>query len=361
MSGDGAVGREFRLGVAFRYLVREWLLVFAAVFSLLLAVGLGGRFIGFLQQAAAGRFTAEALWLLLALRVPEFVQVTVPFALYLALLLTFGRLHAEREHVVLVGGGVRPRRMVAWFVAGALPVAAGVALLSFVVTPDARRSYADLSLAQLVDSELDAVIPGAFHVYGEGQRVTYAQTVDREANRLEGVFMAERDGPVSVTTWAESARQYRSSESDSRFLELRDGRRYEGVPGEAGYRVVEFERLAQRLDRHPPPALADARQAATLALDTQDPRQAAEWQWRAAFPAMTLVSALLALGVAKPAPRAGRFARLLPGLGVFVAYYLLLVAAQDFVAEGLLPVVPGLWGVHALMAGVAVWLIWRGR
>lgn len=347
------------VGVAFRYVSREWLVVFAGLLGLLLAVGLSGRFIGFLQEAATGRFTAEALWLLVVFRVPEFVQVTVPFALYLALLLTFGRLHAEQEHVVLVAGGIRPRRMLAWLLASTTPVAAIVAVLSFVVTPEARRLYADLSLEQLVDSELDAVIAGAFHVYGEGRRTTFAHTVDRDANRLEGVFMAERNGPVSVTVWAEAAQQHRVSDS-GRFLELTDGRRYEGVPGESPYRVVEFARLSQRIDHAPPVPLDDTRRTASAALALDDPRQAAEWQWRAAFPVMCLVSVVLAVGVARPAPRAGRFSRLLPGVALFVVYYLLLVFARDFVADGLLATMPGLWSVHLILLGTGLWLIGRG-
>lgn len=346
-------------GVAFRYVGREWLTVFAGLLGLLLAVGLGGRFIGFLQEAATGRFTAEALWLLVAFRVPEFVQITVPFAMYLALLLTFCRLHAEQEHVVLVAGGVRPRRMLLWLLGSATPVAALVAMLSFVVTPEARRLYADLSLEQLVDSELDAVIAGAFHVYAEGRRTTYARAVDRDANRLEGVFMAERDGPVSVTVWADTAKQHRVSES-GRFLEFSDGRRYEGVPGESPYRVVEFARLSQRIDRVPPVPLDDARRRPTAELGLDDPAQAAEWQWRAAFPVMCLVSVVLAVGVARPAPRAGRFSRVLPGVALFVVYYLALVFARDFVADGLLGPIPGLWPVHLILLATGVWLLGRG-
>ena len=346
--------------VAFRYLCREWLLVFAGLLALLLAVGLGGRFIGFLQEAATGRFTAEALLLLVALRVPEFVQVTVPFALYLALLLTLGRRHAEQEHVVLVAGGVRPRRLMLWVLASAAPFAVGVAALAFVATPEARRLYADLSLEQLVDSELDAVIAGAFHVYGEGRRTTYARAVDRDANRLDDVFIAEREGPASVAVWAESARQHRVPDNAGRFLELRDGRRYEGVPGQSAYRVVDFARLSQRIDREPPAPLDDARRKKTAELDASDPGESAEWQWRAAFPVLTLVSVVLAVGIARPAPRSGRFARLLPGVGLFVVYYLLLVFARDFLADGRLPRVSGLWPVHAAMLAVGAWLVRRG-
>ena len=346
--------------VAARYVARELTLVFLGVFALLLIIGLSARFIGFLQGAADGRFTAEALWLLLALRIPEFVQVTAPFALFLALLLTFGRLHAEREYAVLATAGASPGRFVPWLLAIVLPVAAMVAVMSLAVTPEARRLYANLSLEQLVDSELDALVPGAFHTHDEGRRVSYAQSVDRAANRLEGVFLAERQGSMDVTVWAESGRQHRHPITGSRFLELRNGVRYEGRPGEAGYRVVEFERLGQRLDREAPVPLVDVRSFPSVELDTDDPKQVAEMHGRIAWPLMTVIAALAAFGMARPQPRAGRFARTVPGVGLFVAYYLALVFAQDGIAEGVVPPFLGLWFVHAAMLGVAVWLIHTG-
>ncbi|MDE0037329.1 MAG: LPS export ABC transporter permease LptF [Gammaproteobacteria bacterium] len=346
--------------VAARYVARELTLVFLGVFALLLIIGLSARFIGFLQGAADGRFTAEALWLLLALRIPEFVQVTAPFALFLALLLTFGRLHAEREYAVLATAGASPGRFLRWLLSVVLPVAAAVAVFSLVVTPEARKLYANLSLEQLVDSELDALVPGAFHTHDSGRRVSYAQSVDRETNRLEGVFLAERQGPVEVTIWAESGRQHRHPVTRSRFLELRNGVRYEGRPGEAGYRVVEFERLGQRLEREAPIPLVDVRSFRFRDLDTDDPKQAAELHGRIAWPLMTVVAALAAFGMARPQPRAGRFARTVPGVALFVAYYLALVFAQDGVAEGVVPRLLGLWFVHAVMLVVAAWLILTG-
>lgn len=341
-------------------MARELTLAFLGVFALLLIIGLSARFIAFLQGAADGRFTAEALWLLLALRIPEFVQVTAPFALFLALLLTFGRLHAEREYAVLATAGASPGRFLCWVSGVVLPVAAVVAVFSLAVTPEARRLYANLSLEQLVDSELDALVPGAFHTHDGGRRVTYARSVDPATNRLEGVFLAERQGPVEVTIWAESGRQHRHPVTQSRFLELRNGVRYEGRPGEAGYRVVEFERLGQRLDREAPAPLVDVRSFRLADLDTGDPKQAAEWHGRLAWPLMTAIAALAAFGMARPQPRAGRFARTVPGVALFVAYYLALVFAQDGIAEGVVPHRLGLWSVHAIMLVAAVWLILAG-
>lgn len=343
------------MAVAFKHIARELALVFAGVFAALLAVGLGGRFTGFLQQASVGRFSADALWLLLALRVPEFVQVTAPFALGLAILLTFGRLHAESEFMALASGGVGPRRVVGWVLACALPLAGLVALMAFSVTPEARRAYGALAREQLLTSGLNAVTPGAFHVRSGGRRVTYAEAVTAGGDELRGVFMAEA-GERDVLVWAKAARQHLSPHTGSRFLELRDGVRYEGNAGAADFRVVRFSRLGQRLAGAPAPPRRDPRALATAALDVGDPRHAAELHWRLALPVMTVVGALAALGGSRPPARGGRFTRVLPGLGVFVAYYLLLVAAQDAVADGAPLAGVGMWLIHAVMLAFGAWL-----
>ena len=344
--------------VLFRYIGRELLLVFLAVFGLLLAMGLGGRFVGYAQEAAGGRFAADALWTLLALRLPEFVQITTPFALFLALLLTFGRLHAEREYVALTSAGAAPGRIVAALLLGIAPLVAGIALLSFVATPEARRLYNEFSIQQLLDSDLGSMIPGAFLVYSGGRRATYAQSVDRDANELHGVFMAERRESDSVTMWAERGRQHRT-DGGGRILELHNGTRYEGTAGQASYREVRFRRLGQRLQPQWIVPRADVRATPTRDLDTADPGAAAELHWRMAMPTMNVVAALLAFGAARPNPRAGRFARLLPGIGLFVCYYLLLVATRSFAADGTVPAGLGMCSVHALALATAIGLLRR--
>ena len=49
----------------------------------------------------------------------------------------------------------------------------------------------------------------------------------------------------------------------------------------------------------------------------------------------------------------------MPGVGLFVAYYLLLEFARDALAEGATPTWTGLWGVHGLAFALACWLLRR--
>ena len=346
--------------VAFRYVNRELAAVFAVVFFALLVIALGGRFVGYLQDAALGRYSPDALWLLAGLRLPEFAQLTAPFALILAVLITCGRLHAEGEFSALTSAGASPSRVLAWLAAGVLAVAAAVAGLALVVTPVATRAASELISEQRSTLLLPSIPPGVFHSSDAGRRVTYAEDIDPEGHRLLGVFMSDHLGQDFATMWAQGGSQYVDAETGSRFLLLERGARYEGTAGDAAFDMVEFERLGRRIE----PSTGDGSptQARALPLRRLDPANAAhvaELQWRLSLPLLTVVGAFAAFGLARVRQRAGRFARIVPGTVLFAAYFLSCAAARGAVADGTLPAVAGVWPVHAAMLLLALYYIRR--
>ena len=346
--------------VAFRYVNRELAAVFAVVFFALLVIALGGRFVGYLQEAALGRYSADALWLLAGLRLPEFAQVIAPFALILAMLITCGRLHAEGEFAALTSGGASSPRVLAWLAAGVLAVAGGVACLALVVTPAATRAASELVSQQRSALLLPSIPPGVFHSFDSGRRVTYAEDVDPEGHRLLGVFMSDHLGQDFSTIWAEAGSQYVDDETGSRFLLLERGARYEGTAGDAAFDMVEFERLGRRIESNT--GDGSPTRAGTLPLRRLDPANAAhvaELQWRFSLPLLTVVGAFAAFGLARVRQRAGRFARIVPGTVLFAAYFLCCAAARGAVADGTLPAAVGVWPVHAAMLLLALYCIRR--
>src|SRR3954468_4202973 len=126
------------MGIAFRYVSRELLAVFVVTALVLFVIALGGRFMGYLQDAALGKHSADALARIMLLRVPEFLQLTMPFSFYVALVLTIARLHADQEMTVLLTSGGAPSTVFAWIAVSALVVACAVATLSTRVTPRAN-------------------------------------------------------------------------------------------------------------------------------------------------------------------------------------------------------------------------------
>jgi len=344
--------------VAARHINRELLAVFVATLLVLFAVAVGGRFIGYLQDAAAGKFAAGDLMTIMALRLPGFVQLIAPFAFYIAVLLTVGRLHAEQEMAVLRSSGAGTWRLLAWILPSATLLAAGIGTLSLWITPDRNAALDRFLIQQRAEASFDRLSPGTFNAFGRGQRTLYAETVSDDGQTLGGVFIFELgEREPLVTVWADRASRHVDERTGSQFLVLGDGTRHsqERAGDTSRRRVIEFSTLSQKIDtdvaasrRVKPEALTSA----TL-WSRSDAAAAAELHWRIALPMFMLISVLIAIGLAPVKPRQGRFGRVLPGMAALVAYYLALLANQNALLSGHLPSVVGLWPAHALFAAIA--------
>jgi lipopolysaccharide export system permease protein len=342
--------------VASRYVNREIAAIFVVTLVMLLLVAVGGRFIGYLQEAALGKFTGVTVLTIIGLRLPEFIQLVAPFAVYVAIVLTLGRLHAEHEMVVLQGAGVGTAKLLRWISVPLVGVVVLVGLLALVLTPLSQRILADYLAEQRAESEFEALNPGTFHVYDHGRRVTYSQAMSDDRRVLYDVFLSHRlNSGVTVNIWAESATQALDQVSGSQFLILNNGRRYEPSPQGTGMRIMEFAQLRQRLETAP-------RRNDSLeveALPTQDlgndPAGAAQWHWRVGLPVFAAIGGLLAVGISRVKPRQGRFARVVPGMVMMLLYYLALLVNQNAIVEQQIPQQLGLWGVHAVFFGAAFW------
>ncbi|MFP6835571.1 MAG: LPS export ABC transporter permease LptF, partial [Pseudomonadales bacterium] len=282
--------------MAARYLNRELFWVFVVVVMVLLTVALGGRFIGYLQDAALGKYAAESLLTIMWMRLPDFLQQLLPFAFYISLLLTIGRVHAEQEMAVLQGAGIGPGRLLIWLAPASIALAILVAFFSLSLTPANNAILEEFFDEQRANQEFDAVSPGVFRTYQRGSRVTYAESVSEDRRVLDHVFMSERRADkANVTVWADSGAQYIDANTGSRFLLLKDGTRYEGRIGHRDYRVTKFGTMGQRLAVVEPTSRGVTVESVPTAVLLENPRAeySGELHWRYALPILTLVGTCL--------------------------------------------------------------------
>ena len=126
--------------VASAYINRAVMGVFTITLAVILLIAIGERFTHFLEKAALGQIPSSTVLRVVALRLPEILQLVVPFALYFALLLGLGRLYASQEMVVLQTAGMAPSQILRWLSPTVLGLALAVAALSLWLTPYARQS-----------------------------------------------------------------------------------------------------------------------------------------------------------------------------------------------------------------------------
>lgn len=342
--------------IIFRYLTREVFFTLLATTLVLLAIFICNQFVRYLGDAAIGRVTAEAVLQLMAIQVPLLSGFMLPLGYFIAVLLTYSRLYADSEMIILFSSGMSRLRLL-WLTARfALVVALGVAVLMLWIEPK-MAWYRDHFLAQAAAaSPVDKMAPGRFHVVG-GRWVFYVEGLSRDREAMKKIFAATMPGAEATPDaknsllFARRAKQVQA-EGGRRFIEFEEGARYVGNPGDVDYQVMKFDKYGVHL---PDKTVEISKQEEftpswELWQDSgNNPLAAAELQWRLSMPLSVLILMLYAVPLSRVRPRQGRFARFFPAIIVYTVYIDLLFVSQSWVQKGLVSSGIGMWWVHGLM------------
>lgn len=341
-----------------RYLIRQVLVSSGALAFILLVTAVLGRLLKYLAQASQGELDPGVLFLLMGYRIPDFLQLILPLALLLGILLAYGRMYAESEMTVLIACGVSDSQLLRLTMRAGAVVGLATALLAFFLTPQGLVQAGALLDAQENLNEFDVLVPGQFQSLSRGARTTYAEAV--AAGELRRVFMHEAEGDRVIV--ADEAVPIEDAEGN-RFILFRRGMITEGLGSAEGYTLTGFGELGVRV---PPRELAFAaaqeEQAAGNAALWRDGSApaVAELQWRVSLVLLIPILTLLAVPLSRVSPREGQFARLVPAILLYMLYFGLLLVSRDKLADGTLPGWVGLWWVHILFATLG-WALYRNR
>jgi len=350
-----------------RYLAREVFFTMLVVTMVLLAISMGGRIISYLQNAASGLFTKDVLFALIALRIPDLLEIILPVSFFLGIMLGYGRLYLDSEMVVLEACGMSPQRLVWTTLFFSLFVAAVVASLSLWIRPWAHSEIEKIREAQASLTEFDLLIPGRFQSMSEGERVTYTEELSQKGSEMNTVFVVnqsaeEQSNPDKIDIiLAKTGHQRVDELNGDRFLIFHNGTRSIGKPGDAGYRITEYEEFGQLIERQQKKRTPRRTAIPTLELMENDQLWAvSEFQWRISIIILVPIAALMAIPLCQVNPRKGRFAHLVPGMILIFLYLVLLSLSRNAVEKSQISVDVGLWWVHLLFI-VIVFMLFKTR
>ena len=343
-----------------RYLIREILHAFFAVFSVLLAVAATVMFVRLLAEMSTGVFSSVFIFQLMVLKIIGKLSVLLPAALYVAILLALGRLYSDSEMVAMWAGGIGPSRInksIFWFL---LVFAAVTSVISLYLSPEAfaRR---DVVWAQAkAQAEVSGVLPGRFMEFRDGELVAYTETLSADRREMENVFAKLTIDKNQNVLVAKRARFSGSEEKTGRYIVLEDGYRYSGTPGSVDYTVYRFAKHSFRIDQEPTGSIvskANATRTVDL-LNAPYPAYSAELQWRLSQPISLVLLGMLALPLARTLPRQGKYTKLGMGVAIYFLYGNAVGVMQTFVERGEISTVIGIWPVHVVMTIVVATLLY---
>ncbi len=341
----------------FRYLAKEVLVSTAGVTLILLLVILSGRFSFYLGQIADGNMTFKFLFIILGYHIPSFVQMILPLAFFLSLLLAFGRLYIENEMSVLFSSGISKIKLAGYTLGIALIVSVISATLNLWLAPFSEHRAAEASLAQDQLSAFVFLKPGRFE--GNGQRTTYIDSFTPKEGWMNQVFLSDvirnKNTSIPVQTFAAYAEQIRVSEQAGKnYLVFKNGTRYEGKPGTANYRVTQFDTYAVRMANQEKELTNESYIQPTLYLiKSSDLLDKAELQWRISLVIIIPILAIIGLSLSQVNPRQGRFFKMLPAILLMISYIAMLIWGRTGLEKGNLPISLGLWWIHGVFILIA--------
>ncbi len=346
--------------IIFRYLVKE---IFSSTFAtslVLMLIFFTNRLAHYLNDAASGKLTVGAVMMVMSLQVPYLLGFLLPLALFLGIMLSFGRLYVDHEMVVLSACGVSKARLVGMVTLIALFVTLVVGWLTLELEPDIFRYRTQIVVRSVVTMTLKKVIPGRFQKLGDDTRVLYVGKVSTGEKKYQDIFVAVRSKVENNSTrpykWnilTASKVAETAAPNEGTYFAFADGNNYSGIAGQKNFNVVNFDK---QFVRQPPVPIVSYEGRYSLLSNTEllklyftDRHAEAELQWRITWTLSTLILALLAIPLAEVDPRKGKFSQLLPAILIYVVFLNMMFVGKSWVQDGKVSTWLGMWWIDALL------------
>lgn len=340
-----------------RYILREFLGNWLAVALSVSVLVLGSQLTRSLERAAEASLPSDIVLKLTLLTFLQTAQITMPLALLLAIVLTYGRLAHDGEMSAIRSSGIGPWQSARGILAFGAAAALGLGSVTLYFAPQmALREQLTLSDAYR-RSQLSAFEPGRFTQLPGTGLVVHVGSVDASGG-LRDVLFLQREGKTLEVIRADRATYELDAGIRNLSLHLEQGERVTGEASVAASQRIRFATLELSV---PLPSVERSRTSRDLMptaelLGSARREDQAELQWRASVPLMCMLLMVVAVPLAQLRPRQGRYTRMAPALLLFFLYVNLLAATRSSVARGTFPLWPGMLTVHvAIAAGALLW------
>ena len=328
--------------ILIKYLSKEVLKSQVAILLILLLIFFSQQFIRVLGSATNGNVPPDLVFYLLGLAVPNMAQLMLPLSLFIALLLTFGRLYAESEITVMRACGIGQTALIKVACLLALITASVSAYNSFYLSPASM-----IKQEQLIENAKENPSKG---LLSAGQFVNFDNIIlfiDKIDNNdhLKDIYIFQNTQDKKQLPSATTAElgYIDSLKNGDQVLTLKNALRNEGNVGSANFRITHFDTYQAYLGYKTVNTQNNEEEMLTInqLWKNNSVRARAEWHWRLTLILAVPIMALVAVALSKVNPRQGRFAKILPALLIYLIYFLLQSSLKSAGTDG--KINPSLW------------------
>lgn len=316
-----------------RYLLRRLLPAVAGVAVVLSTIFATFSLARFLTDASAGVLQLSEVFQLTALRWLIAQDVLLPIALYLGLILSWGRLREDLEIDALRAGGLSEFRLLRSAMGLAVLLAAGVAVCSLWLRPWAWQAAYAIEADADASADIQRITSAEFNAYANN-RTVFIERIE-PGGALTGVFIRKRSGGDFELLSAPSGEFTAYVTHDSHELRLREARVFLESGDDPGV-LSRIGELTLRIEASGPQPFDDkskAQDTRTL-MASADNHDRAELQWRLSAPLSVFLLLATAVPLTRSGPREGRYARLLVAVAVYAVYFNFIGVGRTWVEQG---------------------------
>lgn len=326
-------------------------------------------FVGFsaaqqLSLAAEGQIDMLTAFKLVGLNTVITLEILLPSAFFFSVLSAIGMLYRDSEMSAFYAAGVSRARVLEAVFKLSLVVALITGLTSVIGRPWAFRTSYALESQAAAEFDLKKMSAGEFLNIESSDYTFMASDVDLEKGLHKGVFLQKTHrgaGRIEVIV-AETAAMPTLNPGQALQATFYNGQQYLLDTEKQQDVIMTFKEMVVQLPNEEARERYRRKAETTLNLSRSDePKDIAEYQWRITTPLATILLALIAVPLARSAPRESRFRNFAMALGVYIALFSMVSVLRTLMEQDKLPAMPGLWTAYVIQAVVLVLLVTQPR
>jgi len=341
-----------------RYLLSNLAVFFFAITFIIGLIVFGNQFVLTAQESISFGIPIKELMPLVGFNMLRDIPIILTLSLFLSIIITISQLYKNSEAVVMNSIGLGDKN----FMNLIKPIVFFIFIIIFYLTIFAvpwakqQKSYAEDNTVNA--SEFSFITEGKFESFKNGEIVFYASEskvndIVGEQN-MEEIFIYALDNESPIIVLASEAKKYTDAQNDSIYLQLKDGTRYEGLPGSENINILNFEKYDLEIVsgdvQKSISSFSEIEEKNTIDLLREGgPKANAEIQWRISQPISVLILSIFGVFLGKSSPRTGKGINLIIGVVIFMLYNNALLVAKNAIESGQLSPLIGMWSIHLLL------------
>jgi len=349
---------KYQNTVISRYLLSNLIIFFFAITFIIVLIVFGNQFVLTVQESLSFGIPIKELMPLVGFNMLRDIPIILTLSLFLSIIITISQLYKNSEAVVMNSIGLGDKN----FINLIKPIVFFTFIIIFYLTIFAvpwakqQKSYAEDETVNA--SEFSFITEGKFESFKNGEIVFYAAESKVKDNvgeqNMEEIFIYALDNETPVIVLASEAKKYTNAKNNSIYLRLKNGTRYEGLPGNENINILNFEKYDLEIVsgdvQQSIASFSEIEEKNTIDLLREGgPKANAEIQWRISQPISVLILSIFGVFLGKSSPRTGKGINLIIGVVIFMLYNNALLVAKSAIESGQLSPLIGMWSIHLLL------------